>query len=211
MQLSNQKIAGIILFVGTFGFVLAMQISEFIDGASYNVANNFISDLGTYCKAFPAVTTCVELPSHNLFDISVFLIGLALLLGSYFLYRAFKNRVFGGLLILSGIGAMGVGIFPENYPVEHEIFSLVVFLFGGLAAIFAYKIERKPLNYFSPVIGAFSIAMVVLYLAGYDLGLGVGGIERLIAYPELLWLVALGGHMIAWDAEIPSPLASTRP
>jgi len=67
------------------------------------------------------------------------------------------------------------------------------------------------LNYFSPVIGAFSIAMVVLYLAGYDLGLGVGGIERLIAYPELLWLVALGGHMIAWDAEIPSPLASPRP
>jgi len=134
VQLSNQKIAGIILFVGNFGFILALQISEFIDGASYNVANNFISDLGTYCKAFPAVTTCVELPSHNLFDISVFLIGLALLLGSYFLYRAFKNRVFGGLLILSGIGAMGVGIFPENYPVEHEFFSLAVFLFGGLAA-----------------------------------------------------------------------------
>jgi hypothetical membrane protein len=196
MQLSNQKIAGIILFLGSFGFILAMQISEFIDGASYNVANNYISDLGTYCTS-----SCVELPSHDLFDTSVFLIGLAIILGSYFLYKAFKNKIFSGLLILSGIGAMGVGIFPENYATEHEIFSLTVFLFGGLAAIAAYKIERKPLNYFSPVIGAFSIIMLALFVAGYDLGLGVGGSERMVAYPILLWGVALGGHMISWDAE----------
>jgi hypothetical membrane protein len=206
MQLSNQKIAGIILSVGSFGFILAMQVSEFINGASYNVANNYISDLGTYCS-----TTCVELPSHNLFDISIFLVGLAIAFGSYFLYRAFRNRVFSGLLILSGIGAMGVGTFPENFAVEHELFSLVVFLFGGLAAIAAYKIERKPLNYFSPIIGVFSIAMLVCFGAGYDLGIAVDGIERLVAYPVLLWGVGLGGHMIAWDVEIHSSLASAPP
>jgi hypothetical membrane protein len=208
MQLSNQKIAGIILFVGAFGFILAMQVSEFIDGASYNVANNYISDLGTYC---PASGACMELPSHNLFDTSVFLVGLAIVLGSYFLYRAFKNKIFSGLLILSGIGAMGVGIFPENYAVEHELFSLIVFLFGGLAAIAAIKIERKPLNYFSPIIGAFSIIMLVLFVAGDDLGLGVGGLERMVAYPILLWGVALGGHMIAWDGDTHYSVTSAPP
>ena len=133
------------------------------------------------------------------------------MLGSYFLYRAFRNKVFSGLLILSGIGAMGVGIFPENFATEHEIFSFVVFFFGGLAAIAAYKIERKPLNYFSPIIGAFSIVMLVLFLVGNNLGLGVGGMERMVAYPVLLWGVGLGGHMIAWDAETLSSLASARP
>jgi hypothetical membrane protein len=206
MQLSNQKIAGIILFVGTFLFILALQVAEFIDGASYNVANNHISDLGTYCT-----TTCVELPSHNLFDVSVFLLGLAIIFGSYFLYRTFKTRVFSGLLILSGIGAMGVGLFPENFATEHRIFSDVVFFFGALAAIASYKIERKPLNYFSPIIGAFSVIMQILYVSGYDLGLGVGGLERMVAYPILLWGVALGAHMIAWDAETTSSLPSARP
>jgi len=208
MQLSNQKIAGIILFVGSFGFILAMQVSEFIDGASYNVANNYISDLGIYCATN---ASCIELPSHNLFDISIFLLGLAIAFGSYFLYRAFRNRFFSGLLILSGIGAMGVGLFPENYAAEHELFSLVVFLFGGLAAIAAYKIERKPLNYFSPIIGMFSILMLVCFVAGYDLGIGVGGMERMVAYPVLLWGVGLGAHMIAWDEEIHSSLASAPP
>ena len=208
MQLSNQKIAGIILFVGAFGFILAMQVAEFIDGASYNVANNYISDLGTFC---PTAGPCVELPSHNLFDISIFLVGLAIALGSYFLYRAFRNRIFSGLLILSGIGAMGVGIFPENFATEHALFSLIVFLFGGLAAIAAYKIERKPLNYFSPIIGVFSIIMLVFFLVGNDLGIGVGGMERMVAYPELLWGVGLGGHMIAWDGETRSSLASAAP
>ena len=206
MQLSNQKIAGIILFVGAFGFILAMQVSEFIDGASYNVANNYISDLGTYCT-----TTCVELPSHNLFDTSVFLVGLAIALGSYFLYRAFKNRIFSVLMILSGIGAMGVGLFPENFATEHELFSFVVFFFGGLGAIAAYKIERKPLNYFSPIIGIFSIVMLVFFLVGNNLGMGVGGMERLVAYPELLWGVGLGAHMIAWDSDTHYSVTSAPP
>ena len=140
MQLSNQKIAGIILFVGAFGFILAMQVAEFIDGASYNVANNYISDLGTFC---PTVGPCVELPSHNLFDISIFLVGLAIVLGSYFLYRTFRNRVFSGLLILSGIGAMGVGIFPENFATEHALFSLIVFLFGGLGRDRRFQDRKK--------------------------------------------------------------------
>jgi hypothetical membrane protein len=195
-RLSNQKIAGIILFLGAFGFILALQISEFIDGSKYNASTNYISDLGTYC---PSSGPCQNLPSHNLFDISVFLVGVAIVLGSFFLYRAFKNLLFSGLLILSGIGAMGVGVFPENYPLEHGIFSLVVFLFGGLAAIDAYKIERKPFSYFSIPIGAFSVIMLVLYAFGYYLGLGPGGMERIVAYPELLWGVALGAHMIAWE------------
>ncbi|MHB1908773.1 MAG: DUF998 domain-containing protein [Nitrososphaerales archaeon] len=207
MQLSNQKIAGIVLFIGSFGFILAMQVAEFIDGASYNVSNNYISDLGTFCKTS---TTCVNLPSHNLFDVSVFLVGVAIALGSYYLYRAFKDKIFSGLLIISGIGAMGVGTFPENFPLEHGIFSLIVFLFGGFAAIAAYRIERKPFGYFSALIGIFSVVMLLLYVENIYLGLGAGGMERIVAYPELLWGVGLGGHMISWDAPQKEPVPASQ-
>ena len=188
MQLSNQRIAGIILFVGAFGFILAMQIAEFIDGAEYNVSTNYISDLGTYCTAANSVNHCVNLPSHNLFDVSVILVGVAIILGAFFLYRAFRKIVFSSLLVLSGIGAMGVGFFPENYPVEHQIFSLVVFLFGGLAAIAAYQIEVKPFNYFSIFIGALTVTMLILFATGQYIGLGPGGLELLVLSLGLLVL-----------------------
>jgi hypothetical membrane protein len=197
MTFSYQRLAGITLFVGAFGFILAMQIAEFIDGSSYNVSKNYISDLGTYCSP-----TCINLPSHNLFDTSVFLVGVAIVLASYFLYKSFRKIVLSGLLILSGIGAMGVGIFPENLALEHGIFSLVVFLFGGLAAIAAYMIEQRPFNYFSVIIGAFSVVMLALYVFGYYLGLGAGGMERMVAYPELLWGVGLGGHLISMEPRL---------
>ena len=205
MRVSYQKLAGITLFIGAFGFILAMQVAEFIDGSSYNVSTNYISDLGTYCKTN---VSCVNLPSHNLFDISVFLIGVAIVLASYFLYKAFNKSILSGLLTLSGIGAMGVGIFPENYALEHGIFSLVVFFFGGLAAIAPYTIEKGPFNYFSVGIGAFSVVMLVLYVANFYFGLGPGGMERMVAYPILLWGVGLGGHLISWEGSLPSSFAT---
>jgi hypothetical membrane protein len=206
-QISDQKVAGVLLFLGALGFILALQISEFIDGANYNVSINYISDLGTYCKG----GTCVELPSHNLFDFSIIVLGIAIILASYFLYRAFRNKIFSPLLVLSGIGAMGVGLFPENFALEHGIFSLIVFLFGGLAAIAAYKIERKPFSYFSVAIGILTVLMLVLYLEGLYLGLGAGGMERMVAYPELLWGVGLGGHMLSWEIGQGQALGAAKP
>jgi hypothetical membrane protein len=202
---SYSKLAGITLFIGAFGFILAMQVAEFIDGARYNVSTNYVSDLGTYCRT---QSTCVNLPSHDLFDLSVFLIGVAIVLAAFFLHKAFHKIALSSLLVLSGVGAMGVGIFPENYPLEHGIFSLIVFLFGGLAAIAAYAIESKPFNYFSVAIGIFSVTMLVLYLSNYYLGLGPGGMERMVAYPELLWGVGLGGHVISWDSRSTRPVAN---
>jgi hypothetical membrane protein len=201
MSSRYQKLAGVTLFIGAFGFIIAMQISEFIDGSTYNVSTNYISDLGTYCKT---QSICINLPSHNLFDVSVFLIGVAIVLSAFFLYRAFNKIALSTLLTISGIGAMGVGLFPENYPVEHGIFSLIVFLFGGLAAIAAYQIERKPFNYFSIAIGVFSVIALILYLFNYYLGLGPGGMERIVAYPELLWGVGLGGYLISGEVSIDS-------
>lgn len=52
--------------------------------------------------------------------------------------------------------------------------------------------------------------MLVLYVANFYLGLGPGGMERIVAYPILLWGVGLGGHMISWEGALPSSVAATR-
>ena len=127
-----------------------------------------------------------------------------MLLGSYFAYRAFRNRLFTILFILAGIGVTGVGIFPENVlgGTSHHIVSLMAFLFGGLSAIAAYRIERSPMTYFSIIMGVVTLVfwgfleLMEGTAASNYLGLGVGGIERIVAYPLLLWVVGFGGYLM---------------
>jgi hypothetical membrane protein len=115
---------------------------------------------------------------------------------AYFMHREFQNVVFTAFIGLAGIGAMAVGIFPETTGLPHALAAIITFLFGGLAAITAYKLEKKPLNYFSVALGIVSLTALILSLGNATLGLGKGGMERMIAYPVLVWESAFGGHMI---------------
>jgi len=76
--------------------------------------------------------------------------------------------------------------------------SFMVFFFGALSAISSYTIQKPPLNYFSVAMGVFSMAALALFASRQYLGLGYGGMERLIAYPTLLWGIAFGGHLISY-------------
>lgn len=175
--------AGIVLFVGAVQFVLAMIIAEALY-PGYSTSANYISDLGVG-------------PSALIFNASVFLLGGAIIVGTYLIYKAWKPMLFTVLLALVGIGAMGVGVFTEDFPVAHFVASVVTFLFGSLAAIYSYRLIKAPLKYFSLVLGFFGLAALVLMGSGLTLGLGVGGMERMIAYPILLWGVGFGGYLTA--------------
>jgi hypothetical membrane protein len=185
------KVAGALVFVGGSQFVLGMLIAEALY-PGYSISQNYVSDLGAG-------------PSALIFNSSVFLLGLMVLASAYFIQRSFSNRLVTGLLILAGLGAMGVGIFPENYPAMHEIVSDIAFIFGGIAPIAAYRLVRKPFSYLSVMLGVLSLSALVLLSAEYTfglgeqylLGLGPGGMERMIVYPILLWEVTFGGHLMA--------------
>lgn len=45
--------------------------------------------------------------------------------------------------------------------------------------------------------GSASIFALVLYGLNIYLGLGPGGMERMIAYPVLLWAIGFGGYMMS--------------
>jgi hypothetical membrane protein len=183
MKQFNGKVAGTLIFVGAVQFILGMLIAECVY-PNYSVANNYISDLGKLDKA-----------SAPVFNTSVFVLGLTVAASSYFLRHIVRNKVFLGFLILCGTGAMGVGIFPEDFGVVHTVVSLIAFLFGALSAIVSHKYQKPPLSYFAVILGLTSLTALAMFATGIHLGLGKGGMERMIAYPMLLWAIGFGGHL----------------
>jgi hypothetical membrane protein len=177
-----QRIGGTVLIVGTVQFLIAMLVSESLY-PGYSRSQNFISDLGVG-------------PVASIFNTSIILFGVAVLVAGYMIARSLRSIILLVLLIVTGLGAMGVGIFPETAGGIHTVVSAVAFIFGGLSAIATYMFQKPPLRYFSAVMGLLALVALVLYSTGQFLGLGPGGMERLIAYPELLWGLVFGGHLV---------------
>ena len=182
MTYDNRKIAGLLLIVGGILCVLGMIVAEALY-PSYSTSENYISDLGVG-------------PSALIFNSSVFLLGVLAVCAAYFIQKAFNFKLFSILAAIIGIGAMGVGLFTEDAGVIHTVFSLITFLFAGISAIVSYKLQKPPLSYVSVVLGSVSLVALVLFASGFYLDLGKGGMERMIAYPALLWTIGFGGHLI---------------
>jgi len=131
------------------------------------------------------------------FNISIFLVGLLTIIGAYFLQRVFNFKVVTILIPIAVLAAMGVGIFTENSEPMHMLVSFVVFLFSGLSAILSYKLLKYPFNIIVIFLGLTSVLALIFFIRNIYLGLGVGGMERIIVYPILIWMIGFGGFLIA--------------
>ncbi|MFP3044729.1 MAG: DUF998 domain-containing protein [Thermocladium sp.] len=185
------KVSGIIILVGAVGFILAMNVAEFLF-PGYSVSNNYISDLGAMCRA--GSCTIVQ-PSSIIFNTSMVILGILIIAASMLLLKSKAFKLFPIFFAISGIGAVMVGIFPEYTGSLHSISALIVFLFGGLAAISSYKLQRTPMNVISILLGITTLGALALYIEGKYLGLGPGGMERMIVYPALLWGIIIGSYI----------------
>jgi len=135
MVYSREKVAGMLFFIATTQFVLGFTISEALY-PGYSVSGNYISDLGIG-------------PSAVIFNSSVFLLGLLLLIGTYFLRHIPNFKTVNTLLLLMAIGAMGIGVFTKHYTTAHGAVATMAFFFAGLSAISSFKVLKKPLRAFS--------------------------------------------------------------
>ena len=188
------------MFVGAAQFFAFLVVAESVY-PGYSVSAQPISDLGATCH----LGGCIIPPSSTIFDASVFLLGAMGFVGAFFIYIS-RSRLVGGLVALSAWGVMGVGIFPETTGIVHTLVSLIAFLFGGLAAISSTRILKGPLRYISVILGIVGLVSLVLYGSGTYLGLGQGGMERMIAYPELVWLLGFGASLMTRTEREPLPM-----
>lgn len=182
MNLASRKVAGSLLLIGAAQFLVGMMIAEALY-SGYSVRDNYISDLGVS-------------PSALVFNGSIFLFGLLAAVASYIIWRGVSAKLVAALFFIAAIGAIGVGVFTEDAGAIHMVVSAIVFLFGGISAIAAYRLEKAPLNYISVIMGITALVALVLFATRNFLGLGRGGMERMIAYPIVLWAIAFGGHLI---------------
>jgi len=176
----RMKVSGLVLFAGTAQFFLFVLIAEAIY-PNYSVTNNYISDLGVGSTAY-------------IFNTSIIILGIAIIITGVFLEKfSTPLRI---VLILAGIGAMGVGIFPETTGALHTYSSLIVFLMASIAPYFIIWRLRSTMSLLWVILGTLGLISLILYVPGIYMGLGKGGMERLIVYPNLLWALGFGGWII---------------
>src|SRR3989449_8117386 len=184
MRLDDRQWAGLLLFVGIAQFaIIGLTVAESVY-PGYSVSQKYISDLGVG-------------PAALIFDPSIILVGLVVLATAWFLLRAFKDRLVSIVVALGGAGAIAVGVFTEDFGVIHCLVSPWTFIFIALSAILAMRIVRPPFQYISVLLGLLSLAALGLYISKTYLGLGPGGMERMIVWPVLVWGLAFGGYLFA--------------
>ncbi|MGC9148523.1 MAG: DUF998 domain-containing protein [Sulfolobales archaeon] len=192
---SNNKIVSILITIGAAQFLFMMHLAEFLF-PSYNVSNNYISDLGAMCRG--GVCTIYQ-PSSLIFNSSIIVLGIMIMISSYYIHRLFRSLVLSGVVFLAGIGSVGVGAFPETYGVLHTISSIVTFVPASLIPLTtSFVIRDSFFRAFSVVMSILSILSLALFVSRNDLGLGIGGIERLIVYPILFWALFFGGFILKY-------------
>ncbi|MEE9163702.1 MAG: DUF998 domain-containing protein [Thermoplasmata archaeon] len=186
MTVDQRKVAGLLIFLAAAQFSVGLMIAAALH-PGYSISDNFISDLGVG-------------PAAPVFNGSVILLGLLILAATYFIRNTFQSLATAILLALIGIGAVGLGVFTEDFGLVHTVFSGVAFIFAGVSAIYVARFLRWPLLHLSVILGALVLVALVLFQTGNFLGLGQGGMERMIVLPVLAWGLALGGYLMAGEA-----------
>jgi len=189
------RTGGILLVLGAVQFIVAMIVVQ-SKYPGYSLSQNYISDLGG-----------ANSPWALVFDASVIVLGICAIFGVLLIWEAFAPggaRGFGLIfLFIAGIGAVGVGVFPETTPVlnggMHDIMSDVAFIGAGLGLLilsFAMPGPRwhisRPLT---RICGIVTLVAIVFFTAGIYPVLGPGGMERLIVAPILLFAIVEGIHL----------------
>ncbi|MFL5683952.1 MAG: DUF998 domain-containing protein [Chloroflexota bacterium] len=191
---TDLRMGGGLLFLAGATILMGIITAEALYPGTFSTGANEISDLG----GTRPPNSVIHQPSATLFNLSMLFVGIAVMASAWFIHRAFGRRSVTIPVALLGIGALGVGLFPGNTGAPHALFSMVTFFAGGITAIAAARVANGPFRYLSGALGVVALVALASTFLGEDspLGpLGIGGIERWIAYPVVLWLTAFGGYL----------------
>jgi hypothetical membrane protein len=184
-------IAGLLLFLAGFVIFMGIITGEMLYTLDFNTRNNYISELAA---ALPEGAITPRL-SATIFNVSMVIGGVMLLLSSYLISVASKKLLTSIPLGLFGLGIIGVGVFPGDVVPWHGIFANILFLAGGIGAITSFRVVLSPLRYVFIVLGFITLVMLFAYPHFVPL-LGVGGAERWVFYPQVFWITGFGGYLL---------------
>ncbi len=202
------RIAGALLFLAGAAAFMGIITAESLYPSGYTTGGSMISDLG---GTEPPNSVVVQ-PSAAIFDTTMMVTGILIIVGTVSVYAAYRRKSLAIPLVLFGVGALGVGVFPGHTGGVHQLFAQLTFMSGGIAAILSYRSITAPLRYISAGLGAIALvnlsAYIVLQDGWFVAGLGLGGLERWIAYPVVLWVIGIGGYLLGARNDAALPLTA---
>jgi hypothetical membrane protein len=195
-------------------FVAQVFVAWIWKDPPYSLWANTISDLGnTACGNYgkPALRVCST--RHDWMNAAFILVGVVMVVSAVLLYQEFNEEPrdgywdgpqiakFVGFLFyaLGGVGAILVGSFPENVNSAGHITGAGLAIAGGNIGILllASGFEKEDdlpsrIRRFMVIWGVISLAALLMFVFKRHFGLGPGGMERIAAYPETIWLISFG-------------------
>ncbi len=172
----------------------------------YSLVNNTISDLGnTACGQYGEGQVCS--PRHILMNLAFVLLGLIMVIGSLLIYQEFTERerrqqiaaVVGfASMAIGGLGAILVGLFPENSVRDMHIAGAALAIGVGNVGILILGLVLplpESMRRYMVTFSIISLTALVLFASGKYFGLGAGTMERIAAYPETIWLITFGMYI----------------
>lgn len=191
-QARGRILAGVTLVgAGTvllLGFVTAETLYP-----GYSSADQTISALGS-ADATRA--------SRSVFNLAMVLAGVLTLGSAYGLHHVYRHRPLTALVGVTAMGGLvGVGVFPSQTGLPHFVAAMIAFTGVGLIALVTASIDRGPIRYLSLLFGVLELGSLALFLTvGGATPIGIGGLERWVAYLGIIWVIAFGGHLIGPSA-----------
>ena len=191
-------LAGPIIWLLSVQYFLVQVLVASAWKSPYSWRLNAISDLGaTSCSQFDGRCGCS--PLHGLMNVSLILLGLSMTIGAVLMYQEFhRSQVGFCLMAVAGVGAILVGLFAENTIYwAHIAGADLAFLLSNIALIFFGLSLCLPrwFRWYSLASGAVALVALCLFLTHNRFFLGLGGMERVAAYPQTIWLIVFGLYM----------------
>lgn len=156
----------------------------------YSAVENTVSELGsTTCTA----TTCS--PLHAWLNASFLVLGVLTLAGMVLLRHDWPPRRTARtgvvLVVVASLSTVATGLFPVDVDaVAHAVASLPQFPAQNVGLLLLGVAEwrtRRRRAVTSLACGGVGMVGLVLFVAATPLGIGLGGMERLTAYPLSAW------------------------
>ncbi len=200
--MSPRKVAGLMLLAA--GVVIVMGIvtaeTQYPAERDYSTALNEVSDLGATRPPGSVITH----PAADIFNGTMFAGGLLTIVAATTLRRE-RRRALPYVMGAFGTCIFLVGVFPGNNAVIHPFVATATFVLGGASCIVSARTSEGPMAYLSTAMGVVALCTLVFAEPLAEI-LGIGGAERWIVYPVVLWMVGFGGYLLgsasATDAAI---------
>ncbi len=202
-SLSRVRLGAVLLIVGSVQFFIAMAVEQALRPGYYDVGigSNTISDLGVNIHGWGY---------DWIFNSSVMILGFLAIAGIVALYPVLpKNgRTYPAawVVCIGCLGAICIGIFTESTTamggLAHDYFSVFTFGFANIGltmmgiAMWGDKVWGRH-ALLTLGLGILSVVALAFYIQneltkGIYFGLGEGGLDRVVAFPVILWAIFAG-------------------